>query len=195
MMIIDKKNKFIFIHVYKTGGSSITQSLGGQNRNFGKHVRFNELSEWRRDYFSFGFVRNPWDRAVSSYMYLTRRGKFEGSFEEFIKEWFTFTLPPTNPARQYTVVDGCSYIGRFEHLQEDFDEICSIIGIPQRNLPHLNVSDRKHYRWYYTAELRDIIAEGSSRDIDFFGFTFDGPATKNIRKIINEGICNNTRGK
>ncbi|KKK74934.1 hypothetical protein LCGC14_2878790 [marine sediment metagenome] len=176
-MFIDEKNKFIFIHVYKTGGESITVFLGGQNYDHPKHIAYNELPNWRHDYFSFGFVRNPWDRVVSSYTYLTYRNKFKGSFEEYITDFLT---TPKNIQTQNDKLDGCSYIGRFEHLQEDFDEVCNIIGIPQRTLPHKNLSNLKPYSQFYTREIRNIITERTSKDIDYFGFTFDSTATKNI---------------
>lgn len=177
MMFIDEKNKFIFIHVYKTGGESITILFGGQNYDFPKHIGFNELPNWRSNYFSFAFVRNPWDRVVSSYTYLIYMNKIKESFEDYVE---TFSTKPDRKKSQRYVAEGCSYIGRFEHLQEDFDEACNIIGIPQRRLPHKNLSNLKPYNQFYTGELRNIITEGLSEDIDFFGFDFDSMATKNV---------------
>ena len=76
-MIVSKKHNFIFIHVTKTGGMSIAQSMErfGNNiikKGFGAHTTVNMA---RADidnfdsYFSFAVVRNPWDRMYSLYSY------------------------------------------------------------------------------------------------------------------------------
>ncbi len=38
---------------------------------------------------------------------------------------------------------------------------------------------RYDYRSMYTDELAEIVARLFRDDIDYFGFTFDGPATRN----------------
>ena len=71
------RNKIIFIHVPKTAGVSIIRSLFGDvtlesHRNFQFYQKI-----FRKDfenYFTFSFVRNPWDRLYSSYMFLKKGG-------------------------------------------------------------------------------------------------------------------------
>jgi len=155
-------------------------------------------------YFRFSFVRNPWSRLVSVYRYL---GLSEDmSFRQFLIEDFAaddlweprlFKIPQydflfTNDGRQ--LVD---YIGRFENLQTDFDQVCSAIGLPAMKLPHANetgsgrsvldsVKDRikrispihrkydehDHYTGYYDSETRKIFERLYSMDIETFGYTF-----------------------
>ncbi|SDB36917.1 sulfotransferase family 2 domain-containing protein [Bauldia litoralis] len=96
--MISRKWKFVFIHVPKTGGNSISRALlpfsesklveaaspvgHGSGENFwtvdpvlgsDKHFRANQygelLGERIRDHFVFATVRNPWDRAVSLYFF------------------------------------------------------------------------------------------------------------------------------
>ena len=90
-MVINDNYKFIFVHVPKVAGSSLThvlRSLPGDNRFLlakTKHetlqefysmheCRFSgksqELSKEVSSYFRFGFVRNPWSRMYSLYRYL-----------------------------------------------------------------------------------------------------------------------------
>ena len=99
-------------------------------------------------YFKFGFVRNPWSRAVSFY-------KFHGhhylmSFEEFVH----FKLPQLieeerwfyGPQREFFFVDGenkADFIGKFEHLQDDFAKVCTALSLPVKSLPHKNKSAAK----------------------------------------------------
>jgi chondroitin 4-sulfotransferase 11 len=83
--IVSKKYKFIFIHIPKTGGSSIAEPeyrasqgalvahLGSEDHVQAGHIRAvglkNSLQDNWDDYFKFAFVRNPWDRIVSLYHY------------------------------------------------------------------------------------------------------------------------------
>lgn len=73
-MLISRSHRIAFVHVQKTGGSSIEQVL---RRAFpdleqfkAKHAflsaGYSELPE-PQDWFKFAFVRNPWDRLVSWY--------------------------------------------------------------------------------------------------------------------------------
>jgi len=179
-MVVDHQQKFIFIHVYKTAGSSIVKALGSRPLNtFPKHVNFHDLPTWRHHYFSFGFVRNPWDRFVSSYGYLLRRNRYSGTFASFIKHNLNRTKKGKE-FRQDIVVRGCSFVGRFEHLQDDFNKICKLAGITPKSLPRINISTHKPYAAMYTPELRQIVSDIASKDIDEFGFSFETTATKNI---------------
>lgn len=109
--IVSNKYKFIFIHIPKTGGTSIAEPAYGESGegalipylgdsdivNFG-HIRAAGLKErmgaqWDQ-YFKFCFVRNPWDRLISLYHYfiqdrektdsaLGKRIKAAGNFRKF----------------------------------------------------------------------------------------------------------------
>jgi hypothetical protein len=81
-MLISKKKRFIFVHVQKTAGTSLRNVLRKYAPDACKwHGRHGHASsgiaeigreQWDR-YFSFGFVRNPWDRLVSHYCMITDR--------------------------------------------------------------------------------------------------------------------------
>jgi hypothetical protein len=94
-MIISHKHKFIFIHIQKCAGTSITYALvphlgeedvvlgctpegeklseiWGKTKGLYKHVTAREAKEILGDeiwdnYFKFSFIRNPWDLTVSTY--------------------------------------------------------------------------------------------------------------------------------
>ena len=71
--MIDHENEVIFIHIPRTGGSSIERALIGQdfwkidrrNKHATCHSAKEEYAEYWDDYYKFSFVRNPWDRHVS----------------------------------------------------------------------------------------------------------------------------------
>ena len=64
------------------------------------------------------------------------------------------------------------FIGKVEAYQQDFDNLCKLIGIERQTLPLLNKSKRTRYTDYYNEELRNIVADLYSKDIDYFGYKF-----------------------
>lgn len=81
MLISDQKN-FIFVHVQKTAGTSLQKVLRAHAPDvrlwLGRHghalTGAEEIGRGRWEkYFSFGFVRNPWDRLVSHYSMIRDR--------------------------------------------------------------------------------------------------------------------------
>lgn len=179
-MIISDKHKFIFIHVYRTGGSSVDQAFGGNMKGMNTHTKLETIPNWQ-DYFSFGFVRNPWDRTLSSYHYQTTKGQYKGSFDQYVQRFAAGRLQTEKQYAQRDMLINCTYVGRFEHLQEDFNECCTLIGIPKLVLPHKWKTNHRPYQEMYTEDQKRIIGEANKGDIEHFGFTFEGPATENIR--------------
>lgn len=92
-MIVSNSKKFIFIHIHKTGGESITETLKpyilpdevilDTNREagaLGKHstalnVRDNLPAEVWDTYFKFAVVRHPIDRVISLYGYCAKMAR------------------------------------------------------------------------------------------------------------------------
>lgn len=91
--MIDHERKFIFIHIPKTGGTSVEHTLFSsweeisKNELFGGpnpyqmdnlcHLKFNHIiqsvgEKIFNSYFKFSFVRNPWDKAVSLFFFSQR---------------------------------------------------------------------------------------------------------------------------
>lgn len=89
-MILSHEHKFIFIHIGKTGGTSIEKVLckhlgidfdltikNPKNGNWWKHawssgMRSHVGKDIWNDYFTFGFVRNPYDMLLSLYSMYTQ---------------------------------------------------------------------------------------------------------------------------
>ena len=66
-MNVSRTHQCVFFHVPRTGGSSI-EALNWWDEWTGHFPAARELAD-RPTYFSFAFVRNPWDRFVSLYHY------------------------------------------------------------------------------------------------------------------------------
>lgn len=186
----------IFVHIPKCAGSSLAQGLLGQ-RNIGHiPIYWHQLASPERfdSYFKFAFVRNPWDRLVSAYLYLQRGGaarrdrdwsrmvqRFAG-FEQFVEQWLSpenarrslLFLPQHEFIRDRFGLPGVDFIGRFENLAKDFASVAACLAVPAR-LPEINRSaDRSPYQDYYSEASRERVAEVYAGDIQWFGYRFDG---------------------
>lgn len=193
-MLLSDRNGFAFLHVPKTGGSSVTAALAPlcddprpvpaadvrgwqQAHHVGEmHDRWEDvrpLLEARRRHFVFMFMRNPWDRAVSLWRHRRREGE---SFEEYLRrpaaEWSTgrrYTRPQTFYVRPEQV----HFVGRFEHLEEDFAIACRRIGIRAR-LPHRNDhGGHSDYSMHYSRFARRRVDEIFADDIAALDYRFE----------------------
>jgi hypothetical protein len=150
-------------------------------------------------YFKFAFVRNPWDLMVSMYHFILREPearnhgqvKALGSFEAFV-EWAVSTPEPfpkgTTRLQSEMIVgaDGkllVDFVGAYENLGEDFDEIARITGI-RAVLPHVNQSLHRDYRTCYNERTRAIVAEHVQPDIERFGYSFDGSPSRLVKGVL-----------
>lgn len=212
-MLISESHRFVFVHVQKTAGTSLATRLvpyamqpsasrwnrvasdlgliGDWRRfHYRKHapLRLAERllpAEQLQDFFSFGFVRNPWDRMVSWYHYILSRADHQqhdrvqrlGDFEAFVRE---FSRKPRR-SQWWMLANrrdeiGVQFVGRYEHLQRDVESICARIGVATQPMPHFNQVQRAPYQTYFTPAARRFVAEHAAREIEAFGYVFDDDA-------------------
>ena len=108
--MISHKHKFIFIHINKTGGSSLEHALkkyceNFSNRKFKHQCLFDKLENnpplisqckhLLEEYFKFTIVRNPWDKELSDYFFNKRLGRNVGSN---LTEYFNHPITNTEKA-------------------------------------------------------------------------------------------------
>lgn len=86
-MIVNDNLKFLFIHIQKTGGSSISSELTnlGSYEIYQQHSFIDVVEKKYDNYFKFCFVRNPWDRLVSWYEMLIKLD-IDNNFSTYIKK-------------------------------------------------------------------------------------------------------------
>lgn len=180
---------FAFVHINKTGGSSIEVALRIPHQHKTALELRRQVGERRwSDRFSFTIVRNPWDKVVSHYYYRvttnqTRLGDEPVGFNEWVQRTYGEKDPRyyDNPKMFLPQLEWITdeygriivdYVGRFEHLEDEFRRICQIIGCTAE-LPHLKRSSRGDYRALYTAESVDIVCRWFIKDIETFGYEFN----------------------
>lgn len=73
--MICHERKFIFVHIPKTAGSSVSEALGLTWQNHKDLARYRKELEAKvfSDYFKFTIVRNPWERLLSDYNFQRRK--------------------------------------------------------------------------------------------------------------------------
>ena len=132
--------------------------------------------------FKFAFVRNPWDRLVSRYAFLLRnadhpRHGLVSGMKDF-SDYVAWEIGRGKMFQHTYVTDSrgellMDFIGYYERLPEDFAKVCARLGV-RAELPRANTSAHRDYRSYYTPATRDLVAGYFQRDIELFGYTFDG---------------------
>ena len=217
-MLISHKYKFLFVHIAKTGGTSVRATLeryrwrdplylpqfvcsrishltghriGAKIPRHAKVICAYEMlpREVFDGLFKFAFVRNPWDLQVSSFHHIRReRPHLLAGHDEF-ESFLRYKLDPARPYQFHidtsielqsdylidlhgrVLVD---FIGRYENLADDFQQVCRRIGVPAPQLAHRRqAKDRAGYQSYYTDATRALVAERFAPDIEMFGYCFD----------------------
>jgi hypothetical protein len=203
-----RRATFHFIHIPKNAGESVRASLYLQRSiSFSTpfHYRYVDIADKvGRDLKFFAVVRNPWSRTASRYQFgrqnatkwpmddPRRRFMETASFADFVtrREMLPSPRHPNQPwmgplsswfnqlewIRNESSAVVCDCL-RMEALEEDLSlYLGRRIRLEAANLTR----QRYDYRSMYSDRLTDLVAEYFRDDIEHFGFTFDGPATKNI---------------
>lgn len=194
--MISHEGKFIFIDICKCAGTSIISALGEYFECSGKHHSISNITgdysfcsnlstEEIGGYFKFTFVRNPYDRLLSVWLWGHSQGHMyrEYSFREFVIGVRDGIFEEYNRHRYIPMIDWLrdgdgririDFIGKYENLAVDFSELCGRLGIGDVVLSKWNVSRarRSHYRGYYDAETREIVSGLYAEDFEVFGYSF-----------------------
>lgn len=183
------ENDFIFIHINKTAGSSISRLLNEERHHLtALSVRDMVGEEVWNNRFKFSIVRNPWDRAVSQYHYRKENNQQNIKTDGIgFKDWLIEAFEKKNPAyinvysmfiNQYDWISDyddnllVDFVGKFENLGDDIKYVKEKLGI-DRELPVIRKSSRNHYSGYYDEESKMIIEKYFKKDIECFNYKFE----------------------
>jgi len=180
-------NKLFYIRIPKVAGTTIV--LKGTNwrviRRRGDGW-FNKITEDEfENYFTFGFVRNPYDRIVSLWKHFTTTRSKEQrvpkcTFRAFLENDYinnNFIIKHhAGPQYEYFECNGrqfdeVDFIGRFEDFDKDWLFIADKFGL-NKKLPIINRTKHKHYSTYYDDWSIGKVAELYKKDIELFNYKF-----------------------
>lgn len=209
--MISHKHKCIFVHIPRCGGSSIEDIIwpnesdrtednlwmgfvseyrnkhqtGGLQHLLARQIRKEVGAGIFDEHFKFSIVRNPWDKAVSQYLFMKRREDLReyigmrkrDKFKKYLSliqkkehaQWKPQHLFLENGEGNVLV----DFIGKFENYVNCARSILlklQIDGIYE--IPHKNKSRRTHYRDYYDSESKEMVREIYKQDIARFGYEF-----------------------
>lgn len=190
-----RRKKIIFIHIPKTAGVSLIRTIYGnvsleshRSVSFYKRIFRGKYSE----YFTFSFVRNPWDRLYSAYKFLEKGGyniHDKNAFDMYFSEYQDFNdfvmnglsnrviykvmhlIPQSDficDRNDSILVD---FVGRFEIMDQSVLDLENAIGT-KINLEYHNMNQKKNYKEVYTEEMILKVNEIYKRDIDIFAYKF-----------------------
>lgn len=187
----------IYVHIPRTGGTSITNAIYGRPLGHLRAVDIRSLVP--RTFAStpvFSIARNPWDRLVSAYHFTVQGGTDVAgvrnpntyrsapfrSFAAFVEEWLVDQTLSTldevfHPQSIYVtdqtgglIVDYCGRFGDFGALARYLSETLSRDIV----IPTHNASRRKRdfHSYYETPALANIVGDLYSTDVTLFGFDY-----------------------
>ena len=158
--MISNNHRFVFIHIPKCAGTSIENAISsycnaggfGYNKQISGHIQhanceelcqLNLLSEHQcNEYFKFAFVRNPWDRCVSEYVWR-------------IKQFGNFINGPIN------VNNGVRHPN---YTKEWVRQNVTFKDFVKQNFPYQELSYHQHMK----SQL-NYIYDSNGAEIDFIG--------------------------
>mmetsp|Transcript_39310 Transcript_39310/g.64313 ORF Transcript_39310/g.64313 Transcript_39310/m.64313 type:complete len:267 (-) Transcript_39310:9-809(-) len=194
---VNEEKRFIFIHVPKTGGSSIermffNRCLDSEHKCLKDYMRCYRY----RQFYTFAFVRNPYLRAISMYIYFKSGGnqkhdrwkictlfaKFAG-LDDFVRyyantdnTWFTKHEFFENFCQTDYVFDGnrgVDFIGKLEHFEHDMQRLMKVLKITDiSKILHENYNGNKHKfdALVVTPMFVEFINDHASADFEAFGY-------------------------
>lgn len=189
-LTISKMRRFVWFRVAKVGTRTIYNHLKESKLTLDVDHPYNVsyIPRLYKKYFKFAFVRNPWDRIVSSWHNKVLKGnhfKFDDTelkrmsqFENFIDYVSGLDIENCNNhlRSQCALIDlnEIDFLGRFENFEHDLRYVLERIGIQSYRLMHRNKSHRKKdYREYYNNEMKEKVYKIYQKDIGILGYQFE----------------------
>jgi hypothetical protein len=209
-MRVSDSHRVLFVHIPKTGGSTVDHIFdheipdGRRVPKRQRHATYQRLVQQEPrlgDYWSCGFVRNPWARMVSwwsmggevftraeegkerALAHLRDNPEHWAPFGEYRHDFRRFVLEGTVEVKRFgkpqlswlTKRDGglVDFIGKVESFVADVNVVRERLSLPPvEDQPRKNRSSHGHYSDYYDDQTRARVAEVFADDIEAFGYTF-----------------------
>lgn len=189
----------IFVHIPKCAGTSISSTLFGTSVGAHHSISYYQIIyPWLtfRRYFKFSFVRNPYDRLVSAFLYMQKGGGNASDAEwsrihaDDLVDFKTFVAralvrpkvfgamhfqPQINYLQDFRSSFPIEFVGRYERLEEDFERVAKKLNV-NRKLQWINRTDTRKivpYQEFYDDQTRGIVANLYSEDLRLLGYDFE----------------------
>ncbi len=187
-LLLNRAQKWAYIHIPKTGGTSLTNILNkiGGTETIAVHDSIRALDNVSK-FFIFTIVRNPYTRMVSAYLHRLRKNEFKYDFQTFLKTYnenHLDILPQSYYINAGKTEDKqVSYIARYENYEDEIKKLLNKLNhnskIPHLNKnpiydKHPNLKQEKYYNTFYTEDwMKNIIKERYESDFKIFNYGLD----------------------
>ena len=196
-MIYSKTHKFLFIHIPKTGGTSVQHALRPYatplpdgtppEQYLARHKRKYTAAylkewlgeeEWNRVH-KFAVVRNPYDWFVSICYFNSGKGQSDPAEKEPMRR-FIHGLDEPGGEKKWSLKEWvCDEAGevmldrllRFETLHEECMDLASHLGV-RIELEHRLPSKRKPYPYYYDSGMKRIVESIYKDEMELFDYRY-----------------------
>lgn len=173
MSYVNHKIKSAFIHVAKNAGSTLSSFEWNRGSGHNTYVDLAKQLDDIEEYFTWGFVRNPWARAVSAYEDCPELHEFVPSFDIYVDRLYQ-NKHIFHDAKYITWGGGrqlegipigrihfwpshlclqnkhgeisVDYIGRVESIKQDLKYICDRLNVEYKDPPKRNCREGKQNR-------------------------------------------------
>jgi len=192
-------NGKVLLPIHKNASTWLRNML---NQILGEPDRQNAKERWKASYYNtqtvIVFVRNPWDRVLSGYLYTKKHWSQEkeyGPFPDYsiylqeIEKMGIGKAPWQSFQRQYDYIDmpiaDLFFFGHYENLYDDFTRLCEKMEVKppdskifqyyhnrNGNTSRDGTGGPTGYRDYYTDETKKIIERIYQKDIEKFEYSF-----------------------
>ena len=193
------EHDLLFVHIPKTGGTSIEKKFDLEPSYYNcyrhdellfpaKNTIFSQqhytpdiikdlYESWFNNYKKFTIVRNPYSRSISEYFFRNNVTAFDD--DDFYKwiERFCKTghlLDHILPQSDYFVGVEYDYVLKFESLKDDFKNMCVVLGID----PELGHHNKSGF------DCKKCVKELSQKSIEFINKKYIDDFTKFGYKFI-----------
>lgn len=181
--------KIVFIHINKTGGTSIGNALGFNKSHLTVREIIDFIGKKRfESSYKISAVRNPWDKVLSHYKYRiktnqTNMGENTPSFSEWVKKTYgknkdpfyydkpKMFQPQVDWLKDYDNKIDIDVIMKFENLNKEFEKLSEYLNL-NVSLPHLNATQKVNYREFYDDDSISIVSEWFAEDINMFSYEY-----------------------
>jgi chondroitin 4-sulfotransferase 11 len=200
---VDHSRRSIFIAIPKTASKSVAEAFFQEGEQIGgSHAGADFLTQYIAQcpavahYFKFAFVRNPWDRALSTYQYFRETRGLNGrrdqeDYSRFYSRFDTFEaflralerseeshfLRHLRPQVEFLWPNSrqprMDFVGRFEALERDVQRLMHHFGVTGQ-FPRIHQTHRGDYRNYYSEETCEIVKRVYREDVEILGYSFHG---------------------
>ena len=183
----NQKKPLKFIHITKTGGTSIEDVGKKNNIEWGRFhkeygpwhkIFINKSDELKNKFDWFVVVRNPYDRMLSEYYCKwggigNRPHTKEDMNRYLIDKINNRNLEGDHYTEQYKYIDNSTtiHILHFENLNDDFMQLMNSYNIKVDALEQTNVGNKQYNTNDFNEELIHLINTVYKNDFEQFGYS------------------------